>query len=64
MNTLTQLPDPHGCSAYPLTELLRSGAQRRIEHAVETELSVLLPQPKAGSRHGLQADDVSAEEVA
>ena len=33
-NTITQLPDPQGFSADPLTELLRSGAQRLIEQAV------------------------------
>ncbi|HDZ81322.1 MAG TPA: IS256 family transposase [Roseobacter sp.] len=41
-NTIPQLPDPHGFSPDPLTELLRSGAQRLIEQAVEAELSVLL----------------------
>jgi putative transposase len=41
-NTTTQLPDPHGFSPDPLTELLRSGAQRLIEQAVEAELAVLL----------------------
>ena len=41
-NTITQLPDPQGFSPDPLTELLRSGAQRLIEQAVEAELSVLL----------------------
>lgn len=41
-NTITQLPDPQGFSLDPLTELLRSGAQRLIEQAVEAELAVLL----------------------
>lgn len=41
-NTITQLPDPQGFSPDPLTELLRSGAQRLIEQAVEAELAVLL----------------------
>jgi len=41
-NTITQLPDPHGFSPDPLTEPLRSGAQRLIEQAVEAELAVLL----------------------
>jgi putative transposase len=41
-NTITQLPDLQGFSADPLTELLRSGAQRLIEQAVEAELAVLL----------------------
>ena len=41
-NTISQLTDPHGFSPDPLTDLLRSGAQRLIEQAVEAELSVLL----------------------
>ena len=41
-NTITQLTDPHGFSADPLTGLLRSGAQRLIEQAVEAELAGLL----------------------
>lgn len=41
-NTITQLTDPHGFSPDPLTEILRSGARRLIEQAVEAELSVLL----------------------
>lgn len=41
-NTITQLPDPQGFSPDPLTELLRSGAQRLIEQAVEAELAVML----------------------
>lgn len=41
-NTITQLPDPQGFAPDPLTELLRSGAQRLIEQAVEAELAVLL----------------------
>ena len=41
-NTITQLTDPQGFSADPLTELLRSGAQRLIGQAVEAELAVLL----------------------
>ena len=40
--TITQLTDPQGFSPDPLTELLRSGAQRLIEQAVEAELAVLL----------------------
>jgi putative transposase len=40
--TITELSDPHGFSPDPLTDLLRSGAQRLIEQAVEAELSVLL----------------------
>ena len=34
------LTDPQGFSPDPLTDLLRSGAQRLIEQAVEAELSV------------------------
>jgi hypothetical protein len=41
-NTITQLADPQGFSPDPLTDLLRSGAQRLIEQAVEAELAVLL----------------------
>jgi len=41
-NTNTQLPDPQGFSPDPLTELLRSGAQRLIEQAIETNLTALL----------------------
>jgi transposase-like protein len=41
-NTITQLSDPQGFSPDPLTEILRSGAQRLIEQAVEAELAVLL----------------------
>jgi len=41
-NTITQLTDPHGFSPDPLTDILRSGARRLIEQAVEAELSVLL----------------------
>ena len=41
-NTITQLADPQGFSPDPLTDLLRSGARRLIEQAVEAELSVLL----------------------
>tara|TARA_R100001377_G_C3193285_1_gene111494 strand:+ start:528 stop:779 length:252 start_codon:yes stop_codon:yes gene_type:complete len=42
INTITQLPDPQGFSTDPLTQLLRSGAQRLIEQAIEAVLSVLL----------------------
>ena len=40
--SITTLPDPHGFSPDPLTELLRSGARDLIQQAVEAELSVLL----------------------
>jgi putative transposase len=39
---ITTLPDPHGFSPDPLTDLLRSGARDLIQQAVEVELSVLL----------------------
>ena len=38
---ISQLPDPHGFLPDLLTDLLRSGAVRWIEQAVEAELSVL-----------------------
>jgi len=41
-NTITQLSDPQGFSPDPLTDLLRSGAQRLIQQAVEAELAALL----------------------
>ena len=40
--TITPLPDPSGFSSDPLTDILRSGARRLIERAVEAELSALL----------------------
>lgn len=40
--TITPLPDPSGSSPDPLTEVLRSGARRLIEQAVEAELAALL----------------------
>ena len=39
---ITTLPDPHRFSPDPLMGLLRSGAQRLIEQAVEADLAVLL----------------------
>lgn len=39
---ITTLPDPHGFSPDPLTDLLRSGARSLLQQAVEAELSVLL----------------------
>jgi transposase-like protein len=47
-DTITQLPDPQGFSTDPLTDLLRSGAQRLIEQAVEAELAALLGPNAAG----------------
>lgn len=40
--TITTLPDPHGFSPDPLTDILRAGARDLIQQAVEAELSVLL----------------------
>ena len=40
--TISTLPDPHGFSPDPLTEILRAGARDLIQHAVEAELSALL----------------------
>ncbi len=40
--SITNLPDPHGFSADPLTDILRAGARDLIQQAVEAELSVLL----------------------
>ena len=43
-NTISQLVDPQGFSPDPLTDLLRSGAQRLIAQAVEAELAVMLTE--------------------
>lgn len=40
--TITELPDLSGFSPDPLTDILRSGARRLIEQAVEAELAALL----------------------
>lgn len=40
--SITSLPDPHGFSADPLTDILRAGARDLIQQAVEAELSALL----------------------
>lgn len=40
--TITQLPDPLGFASDPLTELVRSGARKLIEQAIEAELATLL----------------------
>jgi len=40
--SITTLPDPHGFSPDPLTDILRAGARDLIQQAVETELSALL----------------------
>jgi len=41
-DTMTALPDPNGFSADPLTDLIRSGARRLIEQALEAKLGALL----------------------
>lgn len=40
--TITRLPDPSGLSADPLSDLIRDGARKLIEQAIEAELSALL----------------------
>lgn len=40
--TITSLPNPSGSVADPLTEILRAGARRLIEQAIEAELAALL----------------------
>jgi len=40
--SITTLPDPHGFSPDPLTDILRAGARDLIQQAVEAELSALL----------------------
>ncbi|SPJ26513.1 IS256 family transposase [Palleronia abyssalis] len=41
-DTITQLPDPSGFSRDPLSDLIRGGARKLIEQAVEAELATLL----------------------
>ena len=41
-DTITHLPDPSGFSPDPLTEVIRDGARKLIEQAVEAELATLL----------------------
>ncbi len=40
--TIATLPDPSGFSPDPLTDLIRDGARRLIEQAIEAELTTLL----------------------
>jgi transposase-like protein len=40
--TITQLPDPLGFALDPLTELVRDGARKLIEQAIQAELTMLL----------------------
>ena len=37
--TITRLPDPSGFSVDPLSDLIRAGARKLIEQAIEAELS-------------------------
>ncbi len=41
-DTIAQLPDPSGISPDPLTDIIRGGARKLIEQAVEAELATLL----------------------
>ena len=41
-DTITKLPDPSGISPDPLTEVIRDGARKLIEQAIEAELAALL----------------------
>jgi hypothetical protein len=41
-DTIAKLPDPSGNSPDPLTDVIRSGARRLIEQAIEAELAALL----------------------
>ena len=41
-DTITTLPDPSGFSPDPLTGVIRDGARKLIEHAIEAELAALM----------------------
>ena len=41
-NTITKLPDPSGILPDPLTDVIRGGARKLIEQAIEAELATLL----------------------
>lgn len=41
-DTITKLPDPSGMSPDPLTSVIRDGARKLIEQAIEAELAALL----------------------
>ena len=41
-NTITPLPDPSGFSPDPLTDVIRDGARKLIEQAIEAELAALM----------------------
>ena len=40
--TITQLPDPSGFSADPFTDVIRDGARKLIEQAINVELATLM----------------------
>ena len=40
--TITKLPDPSGFSPDPLSDVIRGGARKLIEQAVEAELAALM----------------------
>jgi transposase-like protein len=40
--TITQLPDPSGFSPDPITDLIRDGARKLLQQAIEAELETLL----------------------
>ena len=40
--TITKLPDPSGFSPDPLTDVIRDGARKLIEQAIEAELATLV----------------------
>ncbi|SFQ14264.1 hypothetical protein SAMN04488047_13928, partial [Tranquillimonas alkanivorans] len=41
-DTITQLRDPSGFGADPLTDVLRDGARKLIEQAIQAELAELM----------------------
>lgn len=41
-DTITRLPDPSGSAPDALTEVIRAGARKLIEQAIEAEMAVLL----------------------
>jgi len=41
-DTITQLPDPSGFARDPITDLIRDGARKLPQQAVEAELDALL----------------------
>ncbi len=41
-DTITELPDPSGISPDPLTDVIRGGARKLIEQAIEAGLATLL----------------------